>query len=258
MVRDVILLAFKRKQEEEHNNNERWLLTYADLITLLMIFFVIMYAMSNVDAKKYRQLSDTLKESFGAQTFTNSQDGSSIDTTESDIINSGDFTEQLDPGLLAAAEDMKRLLKEKGLEGKVSVNIRERGVVIGLLNTVLFEPGSANIREEAKDTLIVIGQIAKTADNYIRVEGHADDIPINTPRFPSNWELSMTRATEVLKLLISESGVSPETISAVGYGEYRPSVPNTSAENRAFNRRVDIILLNSSYNKSEASLSTEE
>lgn len=253
----MIQLAFKIKQDEGHENSERWLLTYSDLITLLMIFFVVMYAMSNVDAQKYRQISQSLKDSLGSQILSDSQDGSGTDTSGVGV-DSSDYMEQLDPELLAAAENIKRLLKERGLEGKVSVSTRERGVVIGLMNTVLFEPGSADIREEAKNTLIEIGQIAETTDNYIRVEGHADDIPINTPQFPSNWELSTIRATEVVKLLISESGVSPETISAVGYGEYRPSVPNTSAENRAFNRRVDIVLLNSSYDKSEASLSTEK
>ena len=133
------------------------------------------------------------------------------------------------------------------------MSITERGVIIGLMNTILFEPGSAQIKQDAKDVLVEIGNIVKDVHNYVRVEGNTDDVPMNTPQFPSNWELSVIRATEVVKLLISESGVSPGKISAVGYGEYRPSVPNTTAENRSKNRKVDIVILSDSLDKSESS-----
>lgn len=246
-------MARKKKHEGEHENSERWLLTYSDLITLLMIFFVVMYAMSNVDAKKYEQLSQSLGTSLNPTAYQNEATNASSSAVKADP-NETKPADIKDPELQKAYEEIKKLVKEKGLESKVSVGIHERGVVVGLMNTVLFEPGSAAIKEDAQQTLIEIGRIANDVHNYIRVEGNTDDVPMNTPQFPSNWELSVVRATEVVKLLISQSGVSPDKISAVGYGEYRPTVPNTSAENRSRNRKVDIVILSDSLDKSESSL----
>lgn len=251
-------MARRKKPEEGHNNHERWLITYADLITLLMIFFVIMYSMSNIDAKKYQDLAQSLTSTFVPANITGGGGGGGGDSIgvgedEEGPPEEPDDGDIIDPELQAAADQIKQLLEEHGLESSVSVNVRERGVVIGLMNTVLFEPGSTRIKSEAISTLVDIGKIAKTLDNYIRIEGNTDDVPMNTPQIPSNWELSVLRSTEVLKLLIEESGISPEKISAVGYGEYRPSYPNTSAENRSKNRKVDIVLLSSTYDKSESS-----
>ncbi|MEL7654628.1 MAG: flagellar motor protein MotB [Bacillota bacterium] len=253
----------KKHEEHEKENSERWLLTYSDLITLLMIFFVIMYAMSNVDAQKYEVLSQSLEGALhptglgGTGSGGSSTSGGGIDQATVDqlaaAVSDGE-TDKVDPKLVAAAQQIQQLLKEKGLEDKVSVSVKERGVVVGLMNTVLFESGSAKIKPDAVPTLIAIGQIANGVHNYIRIEGNTDDVPQSSPQFPSNWELSVIRATEVLKLLISQSGVSPDKISAVGYGEYRPSVPNTSAENRAKNRKVDIVILSDELDKSESSM----
>lgn len=239
-----------KRKEKSHNNNDRWLLTYVDLITLLMIFFVVMYAMSNVDAEKYRQLSASLGTAFvsDAQEINKNAGIESTNKQEQEALDE----RTIDPELVDAARKLKLMLKENGLDQDVSVDIRERGVVVGLTNTVLFEPGSTDIRSESREMLVEIGKIVAKLDNYIRVEGNTDDVPMNSERFPSNWELSVIRATEVLKLMVSQSGVDPEKVSAVGYGEYRPTNPNTSAENRAKNRKVDIVILSGTYDKSES------
>jgi chemotaxis protein MotB len=253
-------MARKKKHDAEHDNHERWLLTYSDLITLLMIFFVIMYAMSNVDAQKYQVLSQSLEGALnpsglgGTGSGVSSTSGGGIDQAAADALAADGKTEKVDPKLIAAAQQIQKLLNEKGLQDKVSVSIKERGVVVGLMNTVLFEPGSAQIKPEAVPTLIAIGQIANGVHNYIRVEGNTDDVPQSSAQFPSNWELSVVRATEVLKLMIAQSGVAPDKISAVGYGEYRPSVPNISADNRSKNRKVDIVILSDKLDKSESSM----
>ncbi len=244
----------KKHEEHEKENSERWLLTYADLITLLMIFFVIMYAMSNVDAQKYEVLSQSLEGALqptglGGTGSGGTASGGGIDVSQA--LADGE-SDKIDPELVAAAEEITKLIREKNLQDKVSVSIQERGVVVGLMNTVLFDPGSMQIKPDAVPTLVAIGQIANGVHNYIRVEGNTDDVPMNTPQIPSNWELSVLRSTEVLKLMISQSGVAPDKISAVGYGEYRPSVPNTSAENRAKNRKVDIVILSDQLDKSES------
>lgn len=256
-------MARKKKHEDEHDNSERWLLTYSDLITLLMIFFVVMYAMSNIDAQKYEVLSQSLEgalnpSGFGGQgSGGSSTSGGGIDQSTADQLAQAladASSDTVDPKLAAAALEIQNLIKEKGLEDKVSVSVQERGVVVGLMNTVLFDSGSAQIKPDASSTLIAIGQIANGVHNYIRVEGNTDDVPQSSAQFPSNWELSVIRATEVVKLLISQSGVAPDRISAVGYGEYRPSVPNTSVGNRAKNRKVDIVILSDQLDKSESTM----
>ncbi len=243
----------KKHEEHEKDNSERWLLTYSDLITLLMIFFVIMYAISNVDAQKYQVLSQSLEGALNPMGFVGAGSGGNASGSGIDVMDAiAAGQDQADPELVAAAEQIKKLIKEKNLQDRVSVSVQERGVVVGLMNTVLFDPGSTQIKPDAVPTLVAIGQIANGVHNYIRVEGNTDDIPMNTPQIPSNWELSVLRATEVLKLLINQSNVAPDRISAVGYGEFRPSVPNTSAENRAKNRKVDLVILSDSLESSES------
>ena len=219
-----------------------------------MIFFVVMYAMSNVDAQKYEVLSQSLEgalnpSGMGGTGAGGTASGGGIDVSQAMADGK---TDKIDPKLIAAAEQINKLIREKNLQDKVSVSIQERGVVVGLMNTVLFDPGSATIKSDAVPTLVAIGQIANGVHNYIRVEGNTDDVPQSSVQFPSNWELSVVRATEVLKLMIAQSGVAPDKISAVGYGEYRPSVPNTSPENRSKNRKVDIVILSDSLDKSES------
>ncbi len=244
----------KKREDHEKENSERWLLTYSDLITLLMIFFVVMYAMSNVDAQKYQVISQSLNgalepSGMGGSGSGGTASGGGIDVSQALADGKSD---KVDPELVAAAEEITKLIREKNLQDKVSVSIQERGVVVGLMNTVLFDPGSAQIKPESVPTLVAIGQIANGVHNYIRIEGNTDDVPQSSPQFPSNWELSVVRATEVLRLMIAQSGVSADKISAVGYGEYRPSVPNTSAENRARNRKVDVVILSDKLDKSES------
>lgn len=244
----------KKREDHEKDNSERWLLTYSDLITLLMIFFVVMYAMSNVDAQKYQVLSQSLNgalepSGMGGSGSGGTASGGGIDVSQALADGKSD---QVDPELVAAAEEITKLIREKNLQDKVSVSIQERGVVVGLMNTVLFDPGSAQIKPESVPTLVAIGQIANGVHNYIRIEGNTDDVPQSSPQFPSNWELSVVRATEVLRLMIAQSGVAPDKISAVGYGEYRPSVPNTSPENRSKNRKVDVVILSDKLDKSES------
>ncbi|MDF3000996.1 MAG: putative chemotaxis protein, partial [Bacillota bacterium] len=177
-------MARKRKHETEHDNSERWLLTYSDLITLLMIFFVVMYAMSNVDAQKYQVLSQSLEGALNPSALagTGGESGSggggedlSIDELNEALADGS--TDKLDPELVAAAEEIQNLIRQNGLEDKVSVSVQERGVVVGLMNTILFDSGSAQIKQDAMPTLIAIGQIANGVHNYIRIEGNTDDVP---------------------------------------------------------------------------------
>ena len=233
----------KRKREEEHENAERWLLTYADLITLLLAFFIMMYVFSKRDAYKYDEVASHLKTIFSGGVGLAGK-GSVTSTTPSPIdmpsrgASSGEIKRQLEGEFIDKNHD------KPGGEN-ISVFSDERGVVIRVLDKAFFDEGKAELKEGAKIALDRIVPIIKNVENHIRIEGHTDNVPISTDEFKSNWELSVRRSTEVVRYLIEKRGLSPERISATGYAEYRPIAKNTSPQNRALNRRIEIIVAKS-------------
>jgi chemotaxis protein MotB len=220
--------------EEDQENLDRWLLTYADLITLLLALFVVMYSMSRVDAEKFDNISDALNEALKG----------------SSGLLKGEFGDGFRGGGPLKLKDLRIIRKElwglienKDLDSEIEVITNSRGLIIHITESSFFETGKADIKPGARDILNILSTILVGIPNEIRIEGHTDDIPINTPEFPSNWELSTARATNVLRYLVEECGLSPDRISALGFGEYRPLVPNTGPENRRKNRRTDIVVL---------------
>ncbi len=230
----------RKKKPEEHDNLERWLITYADLITLLLAFFIMMYTFSKQDTEKYRELTGHLKTIFTGGSSVASQGGASS-TVPFDVSLAT-------PG---STEDVKKKLEEEinkieangdSIQKKISVITDERGIVIRILDEAFFDPGKADLKQGAKKTLDHIAPVLSTIANSVRVEGHTDNVPISTSEFRSNWELSVRRATEVVRYLIEKHELSPRKISAVGYAEYHPVAPNDTAENRSRNRRIEIIV----------------
>ena len=237
-------MAFKLNKDEGHENNERWLLTYSDLITLLMIFFIVMYAMSNVDQAKYHKLANSLNSALAGE--QQKVDTGKQGSPEEELQNTPSkslATTLPDPNMAKAAETVKKLMEEKGLSTEVSVTTSERGVVISLKDSVLFESASAEIRSENIGSLIEIGQAVKAVGNYVRIEGYTDNVPINNAVFANNWDLSVMRASKVLDLIVKRSGFPPDKICAIGYGEYSPMATNTTVDGRSKNRKVDIVIL---------------
>ena len=169
-------------------------------------------------------------------------------TAEAQNTDVGPPTEDLEK----LAEKMRVIMEEKGLEADVSVTVSERGVVISLKDSVLFAPAHDEIMAKNEQIIVEIGEALKSSNNYVRVEGNTDTVPISNEEFANNWELSVMRATRVLELLVYKSGFPQNKISAIGYGEYRPVAPNTTAEGKSKNRRVDIVILNSDFNKMES------
>jgi chemotaxis protein MotB len=143
------------------------------------------------------------------------------------------------------------MIAGKGLDGKISTTLSNRGLVISVKDTVLFPVGSVDLTPSAQEVILGVANILADMPNAVRIEGHTDTVPIHTARFYSNWELSTTRATNVLQFMIQSAGLPPQRLSAAGYGEYKPVVPNINDRNRALNRRVDIVLLSSAYNQFE-------
>ncbi|SFQ96805.1 flagellar motor protein MotB [Desulfoscipio geothermicus] len=234
----------RRHKKESEGNKERWLITYADMITLLLIFFIVMYTLSKIDAAKFETLAESLAAVFGAG-------GMVLDSPGPQVITGTPPEQVQDIVEKAQLDNLKKKLEnyiqENGLATRVSVTTEERGIVLSFQDNVLFELGSARLTPRAREILDKVAPILADTPNYIRVEGHTDNLPINNARFPSNWELSAARATNVVQELIREHGFAPQKLSATAYGEYRPRVPNTSPENRQLNRRVDLVILRSKF-----------
>lgn len=230
----------KKKHIEEHENAERWLLTYADLITLLLAFFIMMYTFSKQDGQKYQEVSAHLKTIFAGGTGIAHKGSVSAATVPLDLISaesakSNEIKKQIE-------QEIKTMANANGLKDNLSVFSDERGIVIRIMDKAFFDEGKADLKDSAKKALDKIIPVVKQINNHVRVEGHTDNVPINTNGFKSNWELSVRRATEVVRHLIERGGVPPQRISATGYAEYRPIVNNDTAMNRALNRRIEIIV----------------
>ncbi len=229
----------KKKHSEEHENAERWLLTYADLITLLLAFFIMMYTFSKQDVQKYQEVSTHLKAIFAGGTGI-AQKGSISGTAPMELMSvkstSNDEIKQ------KIEQEIKTMVNANGLKDNFSVFSDERGIIIRIMDKAFFDEGKAELKDSAKKILDKIIPVVKQINNHIRIEGHTDNVPIKTNEFKSNWELSVRRATEVVRHLIERGDVPPQRISATGYAEYRPIVGNDTMTNRALNRRIEIIL----------------
>jgi len=232
----------RKKTDDEHENLERWLLTYADLITLLLAFFIMLYTFSKQDAQKYQEVTSNLKSIFsGGKGVAGKGSGTGVIPLEA--MSKADSDEEIKKQL---EEQIKEVTSEDSKQKNISVISDERGTVVRIMDKAFYDEGKADLKERAKQTLDKIIPVVKSVNNHIRIEGHTDNIPISKGEFKSNWELSVRRATEVVRYLIEKGNIPPQRISATGYAEYRPVVNNDTAENRALNRRIEIILAKSS------------
>ncbi|HUV30173.1 MAG TPA: flagellar motor protein MotB [Acidobacteriota bacterium] len=224
----------RRRKLTDSENLDRWLLTYADLITLLLAFFIVMYSMSQVDAKRFGKVAEALHGVLKGGDFVIKRDGASRKTGHG-LLELGN--------LQMIQRQVEERFKGVGKQDVIETEITERGLVVHIVESALFNEGVADLEPRAVDVLDIIGNQVRGLPNHIRIEGHTDDRPISTTVYPSNWELSSARATEVVRYLLDGQSISPDRISALGYGEYRPVRRNNSIENRAANRRVDIVIL---------------
>ena len=265
----------KKAIEEEHENHERWLVSYADMMTVLVALFIVLYAISQVDQDKYDQLRTSLAAGFGAPQVSILSDGTGpMSETSTDVVIptiediiptvsdsvqqtevsavTGD-TETVDPGDLAAAKleyasldnlaaQIEAALAAQGLQGVLQFKIDERGLVIGMVtNEVFFAAESAVLTQTSQIVVDTLSPFILGLPNEVSIEGHANTVP--TSVYSSNWELSSDRATQVLRRMVEVGGVPGNRVSAVGYGEARPLVANDTAEGLASNRRVDLVVL---------------
>ncbi len=241
----------RKKPEEEHDNSERWMVSYADFITLLFAFFVVMYAVSSVNEGKYRVLSTSITSAFGRGVSlipaSREIEQSAIPSLSLPLSThkrrSADAAirrerEQMSAVTQHLLESMASLVEQ----GQVRVMQTARGITVEINASALFAPGEATLSNQATDILKSVAQVMKDQPYAMQIEGHTDNIPISNPYFPSNWELSAVRASSVVRLLI-ENGIKDSRLVAIGHGETRPVDTNESAEGRMRNRRVQLMIL---------------
>lgn len=246
----------RRRKREEHDNHERWLISYADFVTLLFAFFVVMYSISSVNEGKYKIFSNSLNLAFAKQPASNmsnvvlnqqSEQLNALLSRNKTVVDKR--TAQLGEQQRKVQERMKNLTN--GLnqvmaslinQRMVSINQTRRGVAIDISANTLFKTGEAVLQPGTLSVLRQVAAVLSNEDMSIEVEGHTDDIPITTTQFPSNWELSSARASSVARMLI-DNGVSAKRLAVVGLASNQPLMPNDSAENRARNRRVTLMIV---------------
>jgi len=256
----------RRKRRSSHANHDRWLVSYADFITLLFAFFVVLYASSQVDKRKVGKLALAIQVAFQemgvfqasttevpidlsdpmpfstAQAIENSQRTASLGRIASHPDGSPD-TSRENGDLAQLQAELETTLSPEIKRKEIAMRREPDGLVISLREVGFFESGSAQMKSASMAAFDRIAGMLRQHDYRLRIEGHTDNAPIHTAQFPSNWELSTSRATEIVRLLIVRDGFGPDRLSAAGFAEYHPVATNLTAEGRGMNRRVDIIIL---------------
>jgi len=260
------------------NNNQnyinRWVVSYADFVTMLLALFMVMYALSQLDIKHMKTFSNSIDRAFDGNSKQTNKSTTNLDekskllklfkTTETSVYIDNNTPITLDKSSKELKKQLSSFENQISVESANFENIRKtiknelnntqninvirepRGILIRLNDTVLFDKGSDIIKDKALNVLDKIAVVLKKEPNSIRIEGHTDNLPIKTDKFPSNWELSTARATNIIKYLVEVQKLSPNRISAAGYGEYMPVSGNDTEIGRGENRRVDIVVLSSS------------
>jgi chemotaxis protein MotB len=216
-------------------------------MTLLMVFFVIMYSIAQIDVKKYQLVAQSLSRAFGGDASAIvdpqiSQSGTGVGDTKPGPVTIQDFPPR-QPDTLDVATNIGSTLSAAGLSSEVTVNNNAEGVLISISEQLLFQPGSADIQPTAKAVLDQLATMLKTIPNDVRVVAHTDPAAPVDPVYASNWELSTARATNIVRYLIEYGSIAPERLTAAGQAEFHPLFPNDTPEHMAFNRRADIIIV---------------
>ena len=255
-----------KKKPVEHVNHERWLVSYADFITLLFVFFVVLYASSQVDKRRAGRVAMAIQVAFqelgvfqtsstkvpvqdyDAMPFQNVQVVENLERKAdlAKIVNpmKGTLTSSTEAQSLRDAEQaIQKALNPEIQKREVTMSMHREGLVVSLKEMGFFDSGSAAIRPDSIDAISRLAEVLKQRPENLRVEGHTDNIPIHNSHFASNWELSTTRATEMIRVLITQFGLPAERLSAAGYAEFHPVSDNNSPAGRAQNRRLDIVIL---------------
>lgn len=243
----------RRRKREEHDNHERWLVSYADFVTLLFAFFVVMYSISSVNEGKYKTFSDSLNVAFDQSVSPSLITNQSVPGRDKILVDksAAQMVEQqrkIQAQMKAVDDSLRQVMAPLIAQGMVGVHRTKRGVVVEISASTLFKEGEEKLQTGAQETLQQVAIVLSRENQSVEVEGHTDDVPIKTAQFPSNWELSAGRASSVVRMLVSY-GVAEERLAAVGLAANQPVVANDTPEHRAKNRRVSITILSPEFDR---------
>jgi chemotaxis protein MotB len=235
----------RRRKREEHGNHERWLVSYADFITLLFAFFVVMFAVSQVDDKKVGRFTEAVQEATNVGIFETTG-GKPVTILKSDKPIEGALKPEAPTPVVSMGTIRQRLSRSLSAAldaGRLTLVDGRDGLIVRLRDAAFFESASASIREEVMPDLEAVGRTLKDLNNDVRIEGHTDSMPIRSSAYRSNWELSAGRAAAVLAFFAEHTSIEEGRMSVAGYGSQRPLATNDTPEGRSQNRRVDIVVL---------------
>jgi chemotaxis protein MotB len=232
-----------KKRLKQHGNQERWMVSYADFMTLLFAFFVVLYSSSQVDKTKMASLSDAITNGFQELGVGPGPGGNAVVISAYAVPAAALRSPRPDEAVQSIRHKLELGLPDELQHRTVSLRETREGLVLSLREVGFFQSGSATLRANSMDAFDRIGAVLTSVAGNLRIEGHTDNVPIHTAYFHSNWELSTARATEVIRLLLTREGIDPDRLSAAGYAEYHPIAENSTEDGRRLNRRVDIVII---------------
>ena len=247
----------EEEDEEEHECPEgspAWVMTFADLVTLLMVFFILLFAMGSIEEEKWRQIKSSMRDALGQEAIPEAGTREGLDVIKEKVLDESTIHAVDEVGAMVAKEveeiasEVEEFVFKNKLAGKVDVSSDERGAIITLSDTVMFPPGKSRMTYTGDEIIKQVFDILQQFSYQVKIEGHTDNAPIRTERFPSNWELSASRAAEVARKLV-KAGFNPTQLSIEAFAQYRPKVPNDSRQGRATNRRIEIVYQRGSIRK---------
>ena len=246
----------KRPQRPQEVGSPAWMTTYGDMVTLLLTFFILLFTFSSLDVQRFQEVMSAIQHSFMGRsgiligsTDPTAGEGQRLDTADSTVDEIAEALGEREQTVLEMLheleetyEKVKVFLQDAGLEDDIQLRLEERGVVLELPERILFSSGQALLMQEFLPTLDTLVQLLAGLENQIIVEGHTDNVPIQTFIYPSNWELSVARSVSVARYLVDEHEIDPRRLVATGYGQYHPIDTNETVEGRARNRRVTLVI----------------
>lgn len=245
-------MRHKRRTAEARKGAPGWMVTFSDLVTLILVFFILLFSMSQIDMIKFKAITESFREQFFDfyPSIVPLDQPAGIETDMPEP-NKDKETDLDDTSLDNLLSEVQTFLDKNGMDDVILANRTDRGVVLVLQEKVLFAPGQAEVIGDTSAFLDKVGELLKKLPNLVKVEGHTDDRPMNSFRYPSNWELSAARASSVINYLIEKHQLDSNRFIAVGYSDTRPIVSNDTPENRQKNRRVEIVISDPKYSKDE-------
>jgi len=235
-------MSRRQRGEPQSSGAPAWMTTFSDMVTLLLTFFILLFSMSNVDAKKFESANNSLQSVFSGTSQSGILEGG---TSTSKAFTGDEFSDLsgIDENTKKMYDQVKGYVDKQGLEAEVSVSANRDGVFVDIKELILFEPGEASIKPEGKQILDNLEGLFLQFENKIVVEGHTDNVPTGTTAYPTNWELSTDRAVNVVRYLSEVKKIRGNRLAAIGYGEFRPMAGNDTVQNRALNRRVNLLII---------------